>query len=238
MPNQPPTREVLDQALADSFADCTMSKGERQALRALFADLNHDHETLNYVRNHAFDLVAEEFRRSAEHRNEALQWLEQVVRSVDAAAAPLGATPSAAYFSPGNHCVDQIVGLVRNTRSSIEVCVFTVADDRISDELLAAHRRRVKVRIISDDDKANDHGSDVRRLASQGIPVKIDHSPAHMHHKFAIFDGRTLVNGSFNWTRSASEQNQENIVVLADPSLLAAFAREFAKLWESCVAIR
>jgi len=237
MPTQPPTRAELDQALTASFVDHTMSKGERQALRALFADLNHDRETLNYVRNQAFDLVAADFRESAEHRVEALQWLEQVVRSVDAAAEPLGAAPAAAYFSPGNHCVDQIIGLVRNARASVDACVFTIADDRISGELLAAHRRRIKVRIISDNDKANDHGSDVRRLAAQGIPVEIDHSPAHMHHKFAIIDERTLVNGSFNWTRSASEQNQENITVLADPGLLAAFAREFAKLWDTCTPI-
>ena len=26
----------------------------------------------------------------------------------------------------------------------------------------------------------------------------------HMHHKFAIFDGERLINGSYNWTRGAA----------------------------------
>ena len=42
-----------------------------------------------------------------------------------------------------------------------------------------------------------------------------------MHHKFALFDGRRLMTGSFNWTRSASEQNEENLIVTADPVLVA-----------------
>lgn len=43
---------------------------------------------------------------------------------------------------------------------------------------------------------------------------------AHMHHKFAVIDGRLLVNGSFNWTRQAVLYNQENCVVTDNPQLV------------------
>ena len=52
-----------------------------------------------------------------------------------------------------------------------------------------------------------------------------------MHHKFTVFDGATLVTGSYNWTRSAANANQENIVVTADRALVDAFEAQFEKLW-------
>jgi len=54
-----------------------------------------------------------------------------------------------------------------------------------------------------------------------------------MHHKYAIADGKTLLNGSFNWTRSASNPNNENILVTNDPKLLGLYTEAFEKLWNS-----
>ena len=52
-----------------------------------------------------------------------------------------------------------------------------------------------------------------------------------MHHKYAIFDAKWLLNGSYNWTRGAARDNQENCVVTDDPKLLAAYAAAFERLW-------
>jgi len=64
-----------------------------------------------------------------------------------------------------------------------------------------------------------------------GIPVVMDNATSHMHHKFVVVDGKVLLTGSFNWTRSASEQNQENVLITSDPRLVAPFATEFDRLW-------
>ena len=112
-----------------------------------------------------------------------------------------------------------------------EQYVFTITDDRISGALAAAHQRGVKVRIVTDDEKAQDLGSDIQTLHRAGIPVVTDQGADHMHHKFAIFDARQLLTGSFNWTRSASERNLENFVVTNDAGLLRSFQKEFERLW-------
>ena len=54
-----------------------------------------------------------------------------------------------------------------------------------------------------------------------------------MHHKFAIADAARLLNGSFNWTRSASRVNEENVMVTSEPAAVAAFRAEFERLWTS-----
>lgn len=87
------------------------------------------------------------------------------------------------------------------------------------------------MRLITDNDKAHDQGSDIFKLIDQGIIVRMDNTENHMHHKFAIVDKTILVNGSFNWTRSATVYNQENILVTNEPKLVAAYLGEFEGLW-------
>jgi cardiolipin hydrolase len=113
----------------------------------------------------------------------------------------------------------------------VDVCVFTITDDTISRAIYDAHRRGVAIRILTDDDKSGDLGSDVVDLDRAGVAVRVDRTPAHMHHKFAIFDGKVLASGSYNWTRSAASENEENIIVTDHPHLLRAFQAEFDQLW-------
>lgn len=91
----------------------------------------------------------------------------------------------------------------------------------------------MKIRIITDNDKAADEGSDADRLAAAGVPVRVDRTAYHMHHKFAIFDQKSLLNGSYNWTRSAAENNEENFVILDLPPLVSRFQKQFDQLWDS-----
>src|SRR5207248_2349871 len=129
-----------------------------------------------------------------------------------------------AFFAPGERCLQQIIHRIGQCRRTADLCVFTITDDRISRAILDAHRRGVKIRIISDNEKWHDLGSDIEKFREAGIAVKLDdvhghtdpHLNGHMHHKFAIFDGVRLLNGSYNWTRGAADANYENITDTAD----------------------
>jgi mitochondrial cardiolipin hydrolase len=113
----------------------------------------------------------------------------------------------------------------------IDVRVYTISDDRLCEALVDADRRGVSVRILSDDQKTHDSGSDVIRLRDRGIEVRLDDTAFHMHHKFALFDGVRLASGSFNWTRGASTGNEENLVVTDDARLVRSFGARFEQLW-------
>jgi phosphatidylserine/phosphatidylglycerophosphate/cardiolipin synthase-like enzyme len=68
-------------------------------------------------------------------------------------------------------------------------------------------------------------------LRDAGVAVRFDASLDHMHHKFAVFDRRLVVTGSYNWTRSAAENNHENILITGQARLVQAFHDEFERLW-------
>ncbi|MCC6620310.1 MAG: endonuclease [Deltaproteobacteria bacterium] len=144
---------------------------------------------------------------------------------------------SEAWFAPHMDVCGRIIHAFRSARARVDVCVFTVTDDRITRAILDAHRRGVKIRVVSDDDKSGDLGSDIERLAEAGVSVRIDRTPVHMHHKFAIFDGDMLMTGSYNWTRSANDENHENLLVTFDPALVAAYTKELERVWSQAMPV-
>lgn len=218
----------LDQTLREHVADLKLDDEERFELRELGTRI--DAERMRYMRNRAFAMARDLVLAEPSNAVAVLRWLEQVVKTLDLSMVT-AAAGTTAYFTPGDSCLRKLRELCRGARRTIDVCVYTIADDRLSDELAQAHRRGIRVRIISDNDKRFDTGSDVTLLADKGIPVRLDDTPFHMHHKFALFDGEILANGSFNWTRSASSSNQENLVVARDAYLVRCFGGQFEELW-------
>ena len=221
--------DALDRSLRESAQDFTLDAGEKLELRELGQQL--DAGRIRFLRNRAFDIARDAMRGEPGATLEVLRWLEQVVKTLDAAdqAAPV---VSSAYFSPGDTCLRRLCDLMRGCRDTLDICVFTIADDRLTEAILDCHARGVQVRVVSDNDKQHDSGSDIDRLRAQGVQVRVDDAPSHMHHKFALFDGRMLANGSFNWTRSATRDNDENLVVSDDANLVRVFGLQFGKLWQ------
>ncbi len=216
--------------LLQTLEDRRLSRTERRALAEVFADYSLNDEELAFVRNRVFSIAREEIKGIEAQK--ILEWAEDVVKVL---YSKLHRDPTIAevYFSPGDECRLQIARQLRRAKRTADVCVFTITDDRLAAELLAAHERKVVVRIVSDNDKAYDAGSDIERLARAGVEVCVDESDHHMHHKFAVFDRETVMTGSYNWTRSAAKHNRENLLVSDDPKLVTAYQNNFDELWGS-----
>jgi cardiolipin hydrolase len=228
-------KSEIEATLAETFEDFVLDPDEKNRLRDAFSPFQYDISTLQYARNKAFTLVRQQFAQSPENHVESLKWLEGVIKTIDSVRQEHSLKKSRAYFSPGTSCVDKIIASLNSVKENLDICVFTISDDVISKAIIDAHKRGVNVRIITDDEKVDDKGSDVAEFVANEITVKTDDSPAHMHHKFAIFDRQILLNGSFNWTRSASKNNNENIIVDATPHLVSSFQETFDLLWEAFI---
>jgi phosphatidylserine/phosphatidylglycerophosphate/cardiolipin synthase-like enzyme len=222
------TKEAIDQLLSQTLDDYRLSRNERQVLKAALDEHGVTEEGLALVRHRAFQLARESLIDPEAHR--VLEWLEEVIKALQPAPSRR-AEPCEAYFSPGDQCARQIARLLGAARHSVDICVFTITDDRVTEAILETHRRGVAVRIVTDKEKSHDPGSDVNRLREAGIPVRVDQDEYHMHHKFAILDKTALLTGSYNWTRGAG-RNMENIIVSRDRLLVQDFSEVFEQLWE------
>lgn len=222
--------EQFERILQHTLQDARMSRGEKQVLQQVVRELDVSSHELHLLRSRAFDVARDALVETPPEV--LLAWLEEVMKVLSSPAPPKPETRAPeAYFTPGDNGPRKIASLIAYAKSTIDICVFTITDDRISNEIQAAHRRGTRVRIISDNDKALDAGSDLARLERHGVRVRVDRSDHHMHHKFAVFDNATTLTGSYNWTRIAAEYNAENFVLSFNSDLASEFTAEFERLW-------
>lgn len=225
--------EEIDHVLVETWDDQQLSRSEKKALKEIVEDAGRPDDERHRFRRRAFEL-ATGFLTEAPS-GEVLSWLEDVVRALWPASQESAGSAAApeALFSPGGAIVERVAAMFDAARHTVDVCVFTITDDRIARAMDRAYDRGVKLRVVTDDDKSGDLGSDIAKLARRGVRVRDDASEVHMHHKFAIFDGNRVLTGSYNWTRSANDRNFENAVVASEPGLVRQFQTEFDRLWDA-----
>ena len=148
---------------------------------------------------------------------------------LSAAVAPA----SEVYFSPNGGVRQRLLRAVEESHRSIDIAVYNFTASQLAEALYAAKARGVRVRVLTDRERADTGGSGVRGLRLNGIPVRALGVPEQslMHHKFAVFDERLVVTGSYNWTNSEEHANYENIIILDDPGVVNRFRQEFLRLW-------
>ena len=217
-----------------SFEDQNMSRGESKALSEHLKAIKGTKKNLNVLRAKIFDLANEKLKSAQDVK--VVEWLESSMKLL-MKYMPNSEYNAEVYFSPGKDCQEQIIRNIQKARSEIRICVFTISDNDIVDELIECSNRGVEITIITDNDKMMDMGSDIQKMADVGIKTYIDTTSNHMHHKFAIFDNKVLISGSYNWTRSAYKYNHENITVQDDVYLVQQFSLEFEKLLDEMKAI-
>ena len=113
------------------------------------------------------------------------------------------------FFTPSTDCETNIVDYI-NKSNKIDIAVYSITNPYIANSLLKAHNRGAVIRVVTDRTQAKGKGSLIQKIKSAGIPVLTNKKHKIEHNKFAIFDDKYIVSGSYNWTTNASKYNSEN----------------------------
>lgn len=108
--------------------------------------------------------------------------------------------------------------------------------DDIRNALIDAHNRGVDVKVVMEKDNVNGIGSEYYNLKAAGVSAKWDSNSALMHDKFMVVDGKVLLTGSFNWSTSAVDSNNENLVVIRSTAWANAFKANFQFVYGAAIA--
>lgn len=137
------------------------------------------------------------------------------------------------YFSPSTLCEQNLIDLINNSKQRIDAAVYAINNDDIVEALKKAHKRGVKIRILTDRLQASNKNSKVRELYNYGINIRVHSKHKIEHNKFAVFDNLSAVSGSYNWTNPASEKNSENcIFFVRDTEAAGTYYSRFSYLWK------
>lgn len=145
------------------------------------------------------------------------------------APAPAGSEDGiSVYFSPEGGALAAVVREIDGARKSLDVQAYLLTTKEIAGPIAKAHGRGVKVRVVMDDENAGRQYSAATYLANAGVPVWLDGDHKEAHNKVMLVDGRTVITGSFNFTKAADRANAENLLVIENkPRLFAAYLKNF-----------
>ena len=136
---------------------------------------------------------------------------------------------------------DTLEILVAKEKKSILVAAYMLTDKRIVQWLCEAHKRGVRVEVVTDMSCLRERFNKLGELYECGIPIFIcmadkKAKSSLMHNKFILFEsniyGRKIVwTGSANLTRSAfNELHHENVVILDDVPAYHEYQKRFSYL--------
>lgn len=135
------------------------------------------------------------------------------------------------YFSPDDGVSDVIVDLVSDADESIYFMAYSFTSDPISEAIQSRARDGVSIAGVMDHSQvASNQGGEYDVFVQAGLDVVEDGIQGLMHHKVFIIDEQIVITGSYNFSRSAEERNDENILVIYNTDIAKAFLAEFQRV--------
>ena len=141
-------------------------------------------------------------------------------------------SPVEIWFSHGDNVSQRIVNYLATADHAVYFCIFSFSRNEIGYGMRDAHERGAAVRGVFD--SQGDEFSEWLTLLGWGADIHLTDGGAVLHHKYMVLDAElsdsdpTVIAGSYNWSNSAEDSNNENTVVLHDALLVNQYLQEFA----------
>ena len=144
--------------------------------------------------------------------------------------APTGSSDRSTYR---DGIETQLAAAIDSAQRSIDIAAYEFNLPLLTDALIRAYRRGVRVRMVTDDDAGlRATSATVGQLVAAGIPVVDDARRALMHNKFVIIDDLFVWTGSWNFTENDTYRNNNNMIVLRSQAAVDNFEAEFNEMFE------
>ena len=123
---------------------------------------------------------------------------------------------------------------IAQAEHSIRFMTFVFSLEELAQAmLLQAENFNFTVEGIFEDRNSTASWSQLPALHCAGAKVRQDGNRYILHHKVIIIDEDTVITGSFNFSSSAAERNDENIVIVRNAVIAGLYLDEWQRLWDA-----
>ncbi|PWB71503.1 MAG: hypothetical protein C3F07_14065 [Anaerolineales bacterium] len=155
-----------------------------------------------------------------------------VVAQTPNPSVTLNGTRVDTYFSPDDHVLTAIYNLLSEAQGSIYFLAFSFTSNELGEVVREKAEAGLTVKGVMDEEQiASNTGTEFDPFRQAGLDVRIDGIDGQMHHKVFIVDGKIVVFGSYNFSRSAEERNDENIIIVYNQQIAEQFMLEFQRIY-------
>ena len=145
--------------------------------------------------------------------------------------ATVSGIPVAVYFSPHENVEEYISAVIGTAQKSINFMTFSFTDNSIASYILDSQNKGVSVKGIFEKTESSSDFSELKSLYCAHADTRIDGSIYSLHQNVIIVDESIVITGSAIYSPGATNNNNENTIVIEDPVLASAYIKEFERKW-------
>ncbi|HZJ25365.1 MAG TPA: phospholipase D-like domain-containing protein [Anaerolineales bacterium] len=135
------------------------------------------------------------------------------------------------YFSPDDGVVNHLASLLSGAEESIHFLAFSFTSNELGAIVREKADAGLTVAGVMDDEQiSSNQGTEYDPFKQAGLDVRIDGNAGQMHHKVFIVDEKIVVIGSYNFSQSAEERNDENTIIVYNEMIAEQFMLEFLRV--------
>lgn len=137
------------------------------------------------------------------------------------------------YFSPDDGVLAALVPMLEGAQESIYFMAYSFTSNQLGDIVRQKAEAGIHVAGVMDNEQMrSNQGTEYDPFRQAELDVRIDGIDGLMHHKVFIVDEAIVVLGSYNFSQSAEERNDENVLIIYDPVIARQFILEFQRVQE------
>ena len=140
-------------------------------------------------------------------------------------------------YAPHDAPLDRVIVLYRHAKRYIYVSVYGLTYPRAVEALVAAKKRGVDVRMLTDQERTQEvkQNTALQTLRLAGIPIRVNQHEGLMHLKQVVIDDEINASGSMNHTTSDNFYNDERLDIITDHGISVKVREQFLSMWNDGV---
>jgi phosphatidylserine/phosphatidylglycerophosphate/cardiolipin synthase-like enzyme len=177
--------------------------------------------------------VAEDYIKEFEEMFLEGKFGEQVEKATPHPTVTIDGTRLDIFFSPDDGVLAALVPVLESAQDSIYFLAYSFTANQLGDILRQKAAAGLTVEGVMDEEQVHSNeGTEFDPFRQSGLDVRLDGIEGLMHHKVFIVDEQIVAFGSYNFSRSAEERNDENLIIVYNPEIARQFVREFERVQE------